>query len=47
MANPFIHVELSTQDLAKSKEVTAQAWKRRPVGDRLKEWTAGWWEYWL
>jgi cardiolipin synthase len=34
-------------DLARSKEITLEAWSRRPVMDRLKEWTAGWWEYWL
>ena len=33
-------------DLAASKRITLQAWRRRgPV--RVKEWFARWWEYWL
>jgi cardiolipin synthase len=35
------------RDLEKSKQITLEAWSRRPVSDRLKEWAAGWWEYWL
>jgi cardiolipin synthase len=35
------------KDLAKSREITLDEWSRRPVSDRFKEWTAGWWEYWL
>lgn len=39
--------QMFDKDLARSKEISAQAWRRRPLSDRLKEWTAGWWEYWL
>jgi cardiolipin synthase len=35
------------RDLSKSKQVRLEEWKRRPIGDRFKEWAAGWWEYWL
>jgi cardiolipin synthase len=35
------------RDLSKSKQVRLEEWKRRPLGDRFKEWAAGWWEYWL
>ncbi|HEX7811376.1 MAG TPA: cardiolipin synthase [Burkholderiales bacterium] len=35
------------KDLEKSKAIDLETWKKRPVSDRLKEWTAGWWEYWL
>ncbi len=34
-------------DLAQSRAIDLKTWKKRPVGDRLKEWSAGWWEYWL
>lgn len=34
-------------DLAQSRAIDLKAWKKRPVSDRFKEWSAGWWEYWL
>jgi len=34
-------------DLSKSVPIDLAIWKRRPVSDRLKEWAAGFWEYWL
>ena len=35
------------KDLAESKAIDLKTWKRRPISDRLKEWSAGLWEYWL
>lgn len=35
------------QDLEKSRAIDLKTWKKRPVSDRLKEWSAGLWEYWL
>lgn len=35
------------EDLRDSKEVTAEAWRRRPWTDRVREWTARLAEYWL
>lgn len=35
------------KDLAASQPVTLEAWKRRPLKDRVKETFAGIWEYWL
>ena len=35
------------RDLAQSKRIDLKTWKKRPFSDRLKEWSAGWWEYWL
>lgn len=34
-------------DLAESDRVTLQAWLRRPLDARMKEWLAKLWEYWL
>jgi cardiolipin synthase len=34
-------------DLANSTRIDLETWKQRPVGDRIKEWAAGFWEYWL
>jgi cardiolipin synthase A/B len=41
MENAFI------EDLRYSVEITKQKWEQRPLGDRLKEWTARRLEYWL
>jgi cardiolipin synthase A/B len=35
------------QDLAASALITAEAWERRPLRFRLKEWAARVWQYWL
>jgi len=35
------------RDLDASKEITLDAWKHRPLGDRLKEFGAGLWARWL
>ena len=35
------------RDLAKSVPIELETWKRRPLSHRLKEWGAGFWEYWL
>lgn len=35
------------EDLSQSTLIDLETWKRRPVGDRLKEWAAGFWEFWL
>lgn len=35
------------QDLAASRAITLEEWKRRPLKDRVKETFAGIWEYWL
>jgi cardiolipin synthase len=35
------------KDLSQSVPIDLATWKRRPVGDRFKEWAAGLWEYWL
>jgi cardiolipin synthase len=34
-------------DLRQSLRVDVEAWSRRPLGLRVKEWTARLWEYWL
>jgi len=34
-------------DLAKSKRITLEDWKRRSAGSRIMEGTARVWEYWL
>ena len=34
-------------DLAQSEQLTLEKWQGRPLMDRLKEITAGMWEYWL
>src|SRR5450830_21436 len=35
------------RDLAASKEITLEAWKDRPLSDRMKEFGAGLWARWL
>lgn len=35
------------KDLSQSTLIDLETWKRRPVGDRFKEWAAGFWEFWL
>jgi len=35
------------KDLEKSRAINLKTWNKRPVSDRMKEWSAGWWEYWL
>lgn len=35
------------EDLRDSTEITPEAWRHRPVGDRLKEWAARFMDYWL
>jgi len=35
------------KDLAASETITLERWERRPLGDRVKEWLARAWEYWL
>ena len=39
--------EAFDRDLADSDEITLEAWRRRPVGTRAKEWFGSLWEYWL
>lgn len=39
--------DMFDKDLEKSVAIDLESWKKRPVSDRLKEWSAGWWEYWL
>jgi cardiolipin synthase len=34
-------------DLTASDPITLEQWKRRPLGDRVKEIAARLWEYWL
>ncbi|MFL9877781.1 cardiolipin synthase [Herbaspirillum rhizosphaerae] len=35
------------RDIAASKEITLEAWKDRPISDRMKEFGAGLWARWL
>ncbi|MEO7497020.1 MAG: cardiolipin synthase [Massilia sp.] len=35
------------EDLRDSKQVTLEAWKSRPISDRIKEWAARLTEYWI
>ncbi|MGW8391499.1 phospholipase D-like domain-containing protein [Pseudoduganella sp. HUAS MS19] len=35
------------EDLNNSKEVTLVEWNKRPISNRLKEWLARVWDYWL
>ena len=35
------------KDLALSKPINLADWRQRGLLARLKEWFAGWWEYWL
>ncbi|HWK85673.1 MAG TPA: phospholipase D-like domain-containing protein [Caldimonas sp.] len=39
--------EAFERDLAASTEITLEAWARRPVSTRAKEWFSRLWEYWL
>jgi cardiolipin synthase len=34
-------------DLAASRTISLEAWEQRPLGDRMKEFAARLWEYWL
>jgi cardiolipin synthase len=34
-------------DVKESDAITAEAWRRRPLGDRAREWGARLWEYWM
>jgi cardiolipin synthase len=34
-------------DLQRSRHIDPARWKRRPFRDRMIEWTAGFWDYWL
>ena len=38
---------LFDRDLAQSSEVNLERWEDRPITDRLKEWAARLWEYWM
>ena len=46
---PFGSIMESTfqEDLRNSIEVTAEEWEKRPAGDRMREWFARRFEYWL
>jgi len=35
------------RDIDASKEITLEAWKDRPISDRMKEFGAGLWARWL
>jgi cardiolipin synthase len=35
------------EDLRDSEEVTLAQWRKRPWGDRMKEWASRWAEYWI
>jgi cardiolipin synthase A/B len=35
------------RDIGQSREITAEDWRQRPVGDRMREWAARIWEYWM
>lgn len=35
------------RDLAASKRITPEEWRRRPLSWRVREWAARMWEYWL
>jgi cardiolipin synthase len=39
--------EAFEHDLAASDQITLEAWERRPIRTRAKEWFGRWWEYWL
>ena len=39
--------EAFEHDLAASDRITLEAWERRPVSTRAKEWFSRLWEYWL
>jgi cardiolipin synthase len=38
---------LLQRDMAASAPVTLEAWDRRPMGERLNEWEARLWQYWM
>jgi len=38
---------LFSEDKAKSTEVTSQTWSERPLPDRIREWSARLFSYWL
>jgi hypothetical protein len=38
---------LFDQDIAMSKQIDLQAWRSRPIGERLLEWRARLWEFLL
>lgn len=35
------------EDVRASKPITREDWERRPVSERMKEWAARLWEYWM
>jgi cardiolipin synthase A/B len=35
------------RDVAESARIDAEAWRKRPLSVRMKEWAARVWEYWL
>lgn len=39
--------QLYERDLARSREITLDSWRRRGPGERLREWLARTWAYWL
>jgi cardiolipin synthase len=39
--------ELYTRDLQRSREVTLESWRQRGPGERVREWLARAWAYWL
>jgi cardiolipin synthase len=39
--------EAFERDLAASDQITLEAWERRPISTRAKEWFGRLWEYWL
>lgn len=39
--------QMFAADVKASRAITREAWERRPLTDRFKEWTARMWEYWL
>ena len=39
--------DMFERDLARSKAIDPGAWAHRSLGDRIAEWTAELWEYWL
>ncbi|MGZ5215381.1 MAG: phospholipase D-like domain-containing protein [Caldimonas sp.] len=39
--------EAFERDMAESNEITLEAWRRRPLNTRAKEWFGRLWEYWL
>jgi cardiolipin synthase len=39
--------DMFRRDTAQSRVVSPEAWSRRPLSDRAREWLAHWWQYWL